>query len=68
MSDDFGLYSNTLRWIEEEILTKSFKLTGLAIININQNTDLDIVPVIKRYGSCGKTEIDFFFKIVNSVT
>ena len=49
-SDNFGLHSNILGWIEEEILMKSSKLTGLAIINIHQNIEVDIE----------NKEIDFF--------
>jgi len=43
-------------------------MTGIAIINIHQNIEVDIDRVIDRYGGCGNTEIDFSYKIVNSVT
>ena len=41
---------------------------GLAIINTHQNIEVDIDRVISGYGGWGNTELDFFYKIVNSVT
>ena len=43
-------------------------MTRLAIINIHQNTEVDIDTVRNRYDGCGNTGIDFSYKIVHSVT